>query len=166
MATREAFDRANALGRLAEQKVSHVFVDAGFETEWRPRGSRRDLSVKHPQYGKEFVEVKNEDNYAEKPNVCIELHQRGRESGLLISESTIYVSTAGEMCLAFRTQPARNWIARKMVLGHLVEQSFGDNDNSGVIIPKVMLAMQPFAEWIELSKLPWSRVLLPVAVAV
>lgn len=163
MATREDFERANERGRQAEERVFNVFRDVGWIVQWKFCAHRRDISVQHPEFGAELVEVKNEDNYADGDNVCIELGQKGRKSGLLTSEATICIHTFGDMCLVYRTQPMRNWLDAKIASGFLKTRTFGDNENNGVIVSKMMFAARDFAEWVALRNLPRSKVFAAVA---
>ena len=157
----EDFARQNEFGKQAEELVAVQFMRDGWTVNWKYFGKRRDLCVQHPKYGGETIEVKNEDRFSNGNNVCIELHQNGgRESGLLTSEATIYVHTLGDMCIVYRTQPMRNWLAKRLASGILQEQKFGkaDNGNTGVIVPRLMLAMQAFAEWTDIARLTSSKV--------
>lgn len=154
------FEEQNAIGRESERKVADLLRDAGWLTQWKYRGARHDIFAWAPS-GPELIEVKNEDAYADGDNACFEISQKGRCAGLLRSESTVGVHTFGEQCLVYRTQLLRVWLQAEVAAGRLHVRDFGDNENRGVLVPKVLLAARAWAEFIPLARLPQSKVLRP-----
>lgn len=159
--TREHFERQNAFGRLAEDRVGTALFNAGWRIQWKPRGNRRDLEAEGPM-GTERVEIKNEDRQERSDNFCVELYQGydKHPSGLAITEATVCVHTFGEMCMAYRVREMRQHVDAKLKSRFYELKNFGkaDNGNGGVLAHQVTVAMNPWAQWIKLSRLAESRV--------
>jgi hypothetical protein len=99
------FEQLKAVGKVAERAVAEAFLDAGWWVQLRHHGARRDLAV---MLGSrvELLEVKNEEKHAHTGNICVEIFQGEppQVSGVMTSESTIYIHYFGDSCLVMRTQ--------------------------------------------------------------
>jgi hypothetical protein len=157
-----AFEARNREGRAAEVRIAEAFFLGGWFTRARSMGASRDLEVFLPG-GVAILEVKNEDNYATSPHLCIEMKQgegEGRFSGIWASESTHCVHTFGEKCVVYRTQIMRQFIEVRRLSGVLRVEPFArsDNFNRGVLVPKRELVMKTWVDEIDVVRLPQSRV--------
>lgn len=160
------FETQKSFGEAGEKRVMEAFVNAGQRVQWRRWGSRKDLEVGFP-HGTEFIEVKNENRYEQSLNACVEMYQGLRErkpSGILVSNATVCVHTFGDMCLAFRRVEMQLHIQSRIDAGHYRVAPFGksDNGNCGVLVPQMVIAVKPWAEWVAVDELPKSRVFQPV----
>lgn len=163
MSPSEAFNKANDRGRIAEMRVAEVFMRRG------ERVQVKSLKGKYPQHdlvvdangGTFLLEVKNEDAYADSPNICIELWQGAvrRPSGISISESTICVHTMGDHVAAYRTQGMRLFVKRPEARGWRRDR-FGkaDNSNGGMIVPIAAFAAEAWFTYCPLDALPDSAI--------
>lgn len=157
-----AFERCNAKGREAEERIFLIFGRAGWEVQWKYAGAKRDLWAKGPN-GPELIEVKNEDNFADGGRICIELWQglsSRKPSGLRTSEATVYVHTVADRYVAYRTQAMRNYIDRGLINGLLQEKSFGksDNGNGGVLVERLLRIGKDWFDEGDIEALPKSKV--------
>lgn len=153
-----AFAKALEVGKLGEQRVFSVLAEAGWAVQWKFCGHRRDITATPPNGVPERIEVNNEDKYADRNNACLELRQRGKPSGLMTSEATVVIHLFDEKCLIYRKQPCLLWVLDRIAANKVKEVLFGDNDNSGVLEAQMVIAVQPFAEYIDTADLPQSKV--------
>jgi hypothetical protein len=155
------FAQQKKVGDLAEKAAFDVFGGAGLRVQWRYSGHRKDLEVGFP-HGTEFIEVKNEDRFENSPSACVEMFQ-GRErrpSGIQVTEATVCVHKFGDMALAYRKVEMRLLIQSRIDSGTWKVVPFGksDNCNCGVLVPQMVVALKPWAEWLAFDQLPNSRV--------
>jgi hypothetical protein len=144
-------------GRPAEARIAGAFFAAGVPVHWIDKGSKGDIEVFVDGWW-QTIEVKNEDNYASSPNICIEIFQGKRDrspSGISVSESHVYVHTMGDVVICFRTQQMRLFVKS----GPYELKSFGDNGNEGFLVPINDIADEPWCEKTATDDLPESRVL-------
>ena len=164
-----SFEEQNEIGKGGERRVFDSFVSAGCFVQLRHEFHRRDLSVITPSGMLEFIEVKCEDRYATSGNVCIEVRQGSERkwSGLMKSESTVFVHTLNHACLAYRTNDMRLWLLENgRQLGE--PKVYGDNNNRCYLLPVGTVKKFPFADFTSVRNLPWSKLfqrLLPPPLA-
>lgn len=161
------FETRNADGRTAECRVRESFVDDAWMLLHDFSGSSRDLAVMKNSLV-HLIEVKNEDRFADSPNLCIELYQgkvHRKFSGIMLSETTLCVHTFGDKCIAYRTQYMRLHLDVQHQAGRYAAQEFrlADNGNGGMLVPKQDILGKSWAELIEISRLPRSRVVRQTA---
>lgn len=130
-------------GTRVEQALATLCLDEGWLVLDGPKTHVYDKGIITPRRI-HLVEVKDESNYSESPNLCIELF-RGtsrRPTGLNASESSLTVHFFGSMWVLYRTQSMREWLPRAIEQG-LVKPPvvFGKADNltGGVLIPRSTL---------------------------
>lgn len=151
-----SFDESVRKAQDAERRVFEPFLRAGCWVRWGSNDARRDFEaiVQGASYR---IEVKDEDNQAHTGNVCIETYQGNprKPSGILTSESNLYVHVLGDWVAAYRTQSMR------VHLGTCYrgkERDFGkaDNFNGGFIVPIEGLEEYPWFDRCFLGTLPES----------
>lgn len=149
-----AVQRIIALCKTHGIQVSNVSP----QTSDNPK-PERDL-ILSPLGVPQWVEIKNEDNYAHSRNICIERVQNQKDprfSGILTSESQVCIHTLGAQVALYRTQYMRIHIASELRSKRLKEDYFrgADNGNRGLVIPYMSLLshtwfdLRPFSELFE-----------------
>lgn len=157
-----AFERCNAVGRAAEERVAQILFKAGWQIEWRPARHRRDLVVRGPG-GFDTIEVKCEDAFEASADICVELYQgklNRRASGLRVTEATVCVHTLGDKCVVYRAAEMRNHIDAGLARFKYFLKDFGksDNANGGVLVPQMIVATNEWGDYLEVEQLHTSRV--------
>ena len=132
-----SFESCFKLGHDTEIHVANKFLEDEWLVNLNSCKSRHDLWVfnKSPF----LIEVKNEDEYSESGNICIELYQGKnniKPSGLKTSESTIYIHTLKEKVVLYRTQYMRLYIAERWHQLKCLQENFknADNGNGGLVL--------------------------------
>jgi hypothetical protein len=140
------FEQLKAVGKVAERAVAEAFLDAGWWVQLRHHGARRDLAV---MLGSrvELLEVKNEEKHAHTGNICVEIFQGEppQVSGVMTSESTIYIHYFGDSCLVMRTQLFRLFLDTYFRQRGMIQFKGADNRNGGVTVPRRLLKDQSWA---------------------
>lgn len=159
MKTYAPFQEALPKGHEAERRVASILLRAGAQVQHRSNRSSFDLTATLAFGRPELIEVKNEDEYAQSGNICLELTQ-GKEgkprraSGLAISESTVMVHTLGKQLALYRTRDMRLFVKQCGIK----PQPFGDWGNEGIIMPLNRLEGQPWFDLTDDEHLAQSRV--------
>jgi hypothetical protein len=151
------FSQALEYGERAESQVAQLFVDAGIMVLRDHSDARHDMVV---QLDGRFhvVEVKDESRHADSGNVVVELMQRGKPSGLSVSEASVYIHLLSTDAIVYRVQPMRLWLKAHALDLATYWRSFGDNRNQGYVLPYRLFAEKPWAEKVSLEGLTLSRI--------
>lgn len=160
MVTQEAFDRQNDKGTESERRVAHCLIEAGITVQWKGDRARRDLTV-WTDCRCDIVEVKNEDGMAGTGNIAVETRQGvpRRRSGIMASESTVYIHTLGERAVLYRTLDMRNYIADvASQRGQPIPFHKSDNNNCGYLIGVNDLTNNDWYDYIDFTQLPHSPI--------
>lgn len=146
-----------------ERAVAIEFQNAGWTVLSRDLPESDMLVFKGTQ--SEILEVKNEDNYRDGQNACVEMIQIDRlqgfkPSGLWATEATVCIHSFGEVWLAYRAKPMLNsffldWCGTQYFDRY--SRPFGDNGNSGFLVKKSWLEKQHWADFVPKTKLPCSK---------
>lgn len=144
-------------GQATEMLVASLMLEAGHAARVRNHGMSRDLEVTVGNLTF-WVEVKNEDRYADSGNLCIEMKQglSGKPSGISTSEAQVWIHTLGQQAALYRVQPMRLFIKSSGMLPAPFKGA--DNRNEGVLVPIASLAVFPWFEQCELVAVGHSRV--------
>ncbi len=154
------FQKQNKKGASAELKLQWSYLKAGCLVEPDNCDGRRDFNIRI-NGRMEMIEVKNEDNYKDSGNLCIELYQgkdKKRPSGLAISESTIFVHTLGDQVALYRTQYMRLWLRDNKRNYPLINFNQADNGNGGYIIPITDLNNLAWFDICKFKQVPYSKI--------
>lgn len=133
----DSFNERSNEGKYAEFQVKAVFENCNFKVDSSQAFAKRDLKV-IGDAGAAAIEVKNELKYANGKNICVETFQgRTRKpSGIMTSEADVTIHFLGHDCVAYQTQPMRDWLSLQERIGTYQQCEFGkaDNGNGGYIV--------------------------------
>ena len=129
------FKEALLFGDRAQDRVADAIRAAGGFANKVDDRARYDFEL-HFNNHVFRVEVKNEDNYADGGNICVETRQGRplRPSGVTWSEATVFVHTLGDNCALYRRREMHAWLRIEFQAGRKKEMVFGDNNNRGFIL--------------------------------
>lgn len=129
------FEDALLFGNSAQDRVTDAIRKAGGFANKVDDRARYDFELHYNNHVFR-VEVKNEDNYAQSGNICVETRQGQplRLSGVAWSEATVFVHTLDDKCALYRRRDMQVWLRCEMKAGHRYEQRFGDNNNRGFVL--------------------------------
>jgi len=136
-------------GRRTELSLLRAIELFGWQAKDRSGGKQIDLLVTFPYlFG---IEIKDEDNFADSGNICIETFQGEprRPSGLMISATQFFVHTLGAMSIVYSTPHMQRCVAGAIEAGRLTERVFAnaDNHNGGVIVKRSKLTWR--SRWVD-----------------
>lgn len=140
MPPRKSFHRDLAFGQAGEELVIESFSRNGWKVEHRERTARYDFEMTHERDGDFLlVEVKTEPSALRWGNVFLEYECRGKPSGILASDSDVYVFIIGDRLLScwrrellelrgngYKVKRGGDYDARlgqKVSLGHIIPVS-------------------------------------------
>lgn len=149
----KGFDDALLFGERAQDRVADILRAAGGFANKKDGRERYDFEL-HFNNHVYRVEVKNEDRYCGSGNICVETRQGRplRLSGIAFSEAQVFVHTLGENAALYRRRDMHLWLQQEARAGRRFEQSFGDNNNKGFVIP--VGDLDEF-DWFQFLPLNW-----------
>ncbi len=154
------FEKALAGGQTKEFVIALIFFLAGCPIEWDNIDSRQDI-ITRVNGRHERIEVKDEDNYANSGNICIERYQginQKKYSGLSISESTVFIHTLDKKAVLYRTQSMRVWLGSNKEKLKLKNFPNADNGNCGYITPISYFNSRRWFDLCGLNDIPHSTI--------
>ena len=133
---KENFERDFKIGYKKEKEILYIFTNEMWIGNILDTGAYGDLWViknKIPY----VIQIKNEDNFSDSLNICIEIFQgiSKKPSGISICESQICIHTMGEYSILYRTQYMRLFISKNREKYKIKNYSKSDNKNKGLLIP-------------------------------
>lgn len=157
------FSETLAKAKKAEHAIADVFLRSGFQVQWNGRGSSHDMIVGRSRPS--LIEVKDESNFEDGPNMCFECVQgKGEQewSGIFKSDSFVMIHIFGPKVILYRTRPCMLWLITEFTSGRIQKKSFGDNGNGGMIVPKIQIATKPWGDEQLIEDIPKSRLFVGV----
>ena len=109
---RESFEASLKFGQKKEKEILDIFRNKGWIGDLLNHKGYGDLWVMKDRIPY-VIQVKNEDNYLNSPNVLIEIYQGNpkKPSGISICEGQICIHTFGDDSAIYRTQHMRLFIS-------------------------------------------------------
>jgi len=82
------------------------------------------------------IQIKNEDEYSDSSNICIEIYQgiHKKPSGISICESQVCIHTMKDNSIIYRTQYMRLYISANKDKYRITDYSKSNNKNKGLLI--------------------------------
>ena len=131
----KSFEDSRLFGEQGQERVADALREAGAFANKVDDRSRYDFELQFNNHTFR-VEVKNEDNYRNGDNICVETRQgrSPRPSGISTSEATMCVHTLGDNCVIYLREKMLTFLRAEVATGRQYEQKFGDNYNRGFIL--------------------------------
>lgn len=152
----KAFREALLFGQEAQERVVNILQHGGAFVNRKEGRERQDCEL-HFNNHTFRLEVKNEDHYAGKGNICIETRQGWplRPSGIATSEATIAIHTFKDDCALYRVREMREWLKEEQAAGRRFEQAFrkSDNNNKGFVLELKRMYLQPWFDYRPINTL-------------
>lgn len=122
-------------GLKAEEEILGILNDSGWTARRIVGFNKKDIIAAIANGTgelRESIEVKNE--HFEMRNLCIETSQGefARDSGIMCSESTVYIHKFGDRCVIYDTNDMRRYISRGSF--KVIPFRKSDNNNCGVLV--------------------------------
>jgi hypothetical protein len=130
------FEQALLFGQQAEGRLRDLLQFAGAFVSKFGNSNKNDFQVVFNNQTHR-VEIKNEDRYAGGRNICVEVLQ-GRppkQSGVAISEASIFIHTLGDRVVIYRRARMHEWVRKQYASKWIQLKTVGDNFNQCFILP-------------------------------
>lgn len=147
-------------GRQAEERVRDILCNAGGFVSKFHNTNQNDFQLIY-QNQTHRVEIKNEDNYANSGNICLEVMQgrngANRPSGIAVSEASILIHTFQDHCAVYRRSKMAERLRSRYVGKEVELRNFGDNGNRGFVLPVSDFWHENWFDWIQTTSIAKSK---------
>jgi len=157
----DTFQHDLNIGREKEKEILNIFRNEGWIGDLLNTRAYGDLWVIKNRIPY-VLEIKNEDNYWNSPNIIIEIYQGINEkpSGISICESQICIHTMKDNSVIYRTQYMRLFISANIKKYKMINYLMSDNHNKGLRMPTVDLVGLWWFDKCLTDNIPESKIFL------
>jgi len=133
---KEDFEYGLEIGHKKEKEILNIFRNEGWIGNTLDTGAYGDLWIMKNKIPY-VIQIKNEDEYSNSPNICIEIYQGilKKPSGISICESQICIHTMENNSIIYRTQYMRLFISTHKENYRIMDFYGSDNKNKGLLMP-------------------------------
>lgn len=132
----DKFEQDLEIGFEKEKEILNIFRNKGWVGGLLDAGAYGDLWIMKNKIPY-ILQIKNEDNYSDSPNIIIEIYQgiSKKPSGISVCEGQICIHTMGNNSVMYRTQYMRLFISENIKKYKVESFRMADNNNKGLRMP-------------------------------